>query len=120
MLNTEARSYGEARIDPGKWDCRKNIHLGTLHTHDENINQQQQTEGKAIEDGFHSRRLCEDPADKMLPLLAGCVLGALLTGASTAKPVPKTEDSVVPGAYMIEFTDDHASLPAPFAETRHG
>lgn len=31
---------GEARIDPVEWDCRKNIHLGTLHAHDENINQQ--------------------------------------------------------------------------------
>lgn len=39
-LNTGTRSYGEARIDPGKWDCRKNTHLSTLHTHDENINQQ--------------------------------------------------------------------------------
>lgn len=39
-LNTAARSYGEARIDPGKWDCRKNIHLDTLYTHDGNINQQ--------------------------------------------------------------------------------
>lgn len=49
----------------------------------------------------------------MLPRLAGCALGALLLGASTgtAKPTPpKTEDAVVPGAYMIEFTDDHASL----------
>ena len=45
----------------------------------------------------------------MLPLLAGYALGALLIGASTAKPTPKTEDAVVPGAYMIEFTDDHAS-----------
>lgn len=56
----------------------------------------------------------------MLPLVAGCALGALLIGASTAKPTPKTEDAVVPGAYMIEFTDDHASLPAPSAGTRHG
>lgn len=119
-LNTEARSYGEARIDPGKWDCRKNIHLDTSHTHDGNIKKQQQTEEKVIEDGFRSRRLCKDPADKMLPLRAGCVLGALLIGASTAKPVPKTENAVVPGAYMIEFTDDHASLPAPSAETRNG
>jgi hypothetical protein len=49
----------------------------------------------------------------MLPLLAGYVLGALLIGASTAKPTPKTEDAVVPGAYMIEFTDDHASFTSP-------
>lgn len=56
----------------------------------------------------------------MLPLLVGYVLGSLLIGASTAKPTPKTEDAVVPGAYMIEFTDDHASLPAPSAETRDG
>lgn len=56
----------------------------------------------------------------MLPLVAGCALGALLTGASTAKPTPKPEDAVVPGAYMIEFADDHASLPAPSAEARHG
>lgn len=120
MLNTEARSYGEARIDPGKWDCRKNIHLGTLHTPNENINQQSQTEGKAVEDRCHSRRLCEDPADKMLPHLAGCALGALLIGASTAKPTPKAEDAVVPGAYMIEFTDDHASSPAPSPEIGPG
>lgn len=96
------------------------ISTWAFDTHDKNINQQQQTEGEAIEDGCHSRRLCEDPADKMLPPRAGYVLGALLIGASTAKPVPKAEDAVVPGAYMIEFTEDHASLPAPSAETRHG
>jgi hypothetical protein len=49
------------------------------------------------------------------PLVAGCALGALLLGAvpSSAKPTPHktTEDAaVVPGAYMIEFTDDHASF----------
>ncbi|KAI3398060.1 hypothetical protein diail_9924 [Diaporthe ilicicola] len=37
----------------------------------------------------------------MLPLVAGCALGALLIGASTAKPTPKTEDAVVRGAYYI-------------------